>query len=194
MRTKETEIEFAQWLIHLGNGSATSTFTSSPDFIDIPPECNITDNIVDSVYGDMSGDLHDKVILTPKNDATLKLNDDILEKLTGEPRIYLSCDIASCDDPTEAANYPLEFLNSTTPSGMPQHRLCLKPGCIIMLLRNLDIRNGICNGTRVIVRHLHEHSIDAEVLSSSQLGKRVLIPCITLAPNDVNLPFILERR
>ena len=63
-----------------------------------------------------------------------------------------------------------------------------------MLLRNLDIRRGICNGTRLRVCHLYDHCIDAEATSASQVGKRVMIPLMKLAPNDVNLPFILQRR
>ena len=124
----------------------------------------------------------------------MQINEAILDKLNGAPRTYFSDDSVVCDNPEEAANYPLEFLNSLTPSGMPPHKLRLKPGCVIMLLRNLDICNGICNGTRLIVKLLHNNSIDAEVLSSSQHKKRVLIPRIKLAPNDVNLPFVLERR
>ena len=63
-----------------------------------------------------------------------------------------------------------------------------------MLLRNINIRKGLCNGTRLIVRNLHhDHSIDAEVLTGSNKGSRVLIPRMKLAPSDVSLPFILER-
>ena len=54
----------------------------------------------------------------------------------------------------EANNYPPEFLQSLTPSGMPPHRLILKPGAIVMLLRNLNIKKGFCNGTRLRVCRL----------------------------------------
>ena len=62
-----------------------------------------------------------------------------------------------------------------------------------MLLRNLDIKKGLCNGTRLIVRRLHNHVIDAEILTGTWNGHRVLIPRIKLAPSDVNLPFTLQR-
>ena len=189
MRAKENEVEFAQWLLQLGNGTLNSL-----DMVDILAQCTLTDDIVSSVYPDAAADIQDRVILTPKNDVTLQLNDAILKTVPSEPRTFLSDDSVVFDVDAEAACYPLQFLNSLTPSGMPPHHLTLKPGCIIMLLHNLDVRNGICNGTRLIVKHLHNHSIDAEVISSSQSGKRVLIPRIKLAPNDVNLPFILQRR
>ena len=95
---------------------------------------------------------------------TLHLNYAVVDKLPVENRTYLSTDRVICESDVEATNYPLEFWNSLTPSCMPLHKLKLKQGCIIMLLRNLDIRNGICNGTRLIVKHLHDHSIDAAVI------------------------------
>ncbi|KAK9679722.1 PIF1-like helicase [Popillia japonica] len=50
------------------------------------------------------------------------------------------------------------------PSGFPQHTLKLKQGCIIMLLRNLNVRANLCNGTRLLVHHLGELYIDAEII------------------------------
>ena len=39
-----------------------------------------------------------------------------------------------CDDNEEQQNYTLEFINSLTPLGMPEHQLLLKLGSVIMLL------------------------------------------------------------
>lgn len=90
----------------------------------------------------------------------------MLDRLPGVSHIYFSIDWVICDDNEEQHNYALEFLNSLTPlSGMPEHRLCLKVGSIIMLLRNLDIESGICNGTRLIVNELHENIIVVETIS-----------------------------
>ena len=60
-----------------------------------------------------------------------------------------------------------------------------------MLLRNLNVHNGLCNGTRLIVKELHDNLIVAETITTKQT---VLIPRIKLAPSDINLPFVLERR
>ena len=77
---------------------------------------------------------------------------------------------------------------------MPPHRLTLKPGAIIMLLRNLNAKLGLCNGTRCVVRQLMNNVIDVEVLTGAAAGDRVYIPRIDIAPSDVNLPFTLKRR
>jgi hypothetical protein len=197
IRAHEDQQEFANWLIKLGNGQLGNDLQQSPPgSISIPTQCHIvTDSLIDSVFPDLSdpSTLANTVILSPTNDNTLHLNDAILKNLPGQETVYLSTDKAICDDEAEAQNYPMEFLHSLTPSGMPPHRLLLKPGAIIMLLRNLDIRKGLCNGTRLTLHHLHEHVLDAEILTGTNQGERVLIPRIRLAPSDVSLPFTLQR-
>ncbi|XP_065679979.1 ATP-dependent DNA helicase PIF1-like [Hydra vulgaris] len=63
-----------------------------------------------------------------------------------------------------------------------------------MLLRNLDLKGGLCNGTRLMVRALHNSYIDGEVLTGVSAGNRVFVPRVQLAPSDANLPFTLKRR
>jgi len=77
---------------------------------------------------------------------------------------------------------------------MPPHVLTLKRGSIVMLLRNLNPKMGLCNGTRQYVMECHRNTIIAEVLSECNRGDIVTIPRIILKPSDVNLPFTLKRR
>lgn len=90
--------------------------------------------------------------------------------------------------------YPLEYLNSLEFSGLHAHKICLKVGVPIMLLRNINQAEGLCNGTRLIVTHLGERVIKAEVLTASPTKQIVLIPRIVLSPTMSNHPFILRRR
>ena len=61
------------------------------------------------------------------------------------------------------------------------------------MLRNLDISRGLCNGTKLVVKQLHNHVLDAEILTGCNAGLRVLIPRIKLALSDVHLPIVLAR-
>ena len=154
MRADQGQAEFVKWLLLLGNGQAPCNEEDTPpDSVSIPQQCHVTDSTANDVFPVVSNsrELIDTVILTPKNDAALQLNDAVLKKLPGDTQTYLSTDKAVCDEPSEAANYPIEFLNSLTPSGMPPHRLILKPNSIVILLRNLDVQRGLCNGTRLMV-------------------------------------------
>jgi ATP-dependent DNA helicase PIF1 len=45
--------------------------------------------------------------------------------------------------------YPVEFLNILQFSGIANHKLELKVGVPILLLRNLNQLIGLCNGTRL---------------------------------------------
>ena len=197
MRADHNQLEFANWLLSLGNGDLLCEQTPPVEgSIPIPTQCNISQgDIIDDVFPDLSDpkSLANTVILTPTNDASLKINEQVLNKLPGQEKQYLSSDTAICDQEHEANNYTPEFLNSLTPSGMPPHKLSLKVGAIIMLLRNLDIRKGLCNGTRLIIHRLHERVLDAEILTGANAGDRVLLPRIKLAPSDAALPFTLQR-
>ena len=78
---------------------------------------------------------------------------------------------------------------------MPPHRLILKRYASIILLRSLDPTQGLCNGTRLIIRSVTRRLIDAEVATGSHVGNRVFIPRIPLlTPTDSGFPFILKRR
>ena len=76
---------------------------------------------------------------------------------------------------------------------MPQHRLELKVGAIIMLLRNHNRSQGLCNGTRLRVLKMFTNFIEAEILIGFVAGNKIVIPNIPLSPSDTNFPFKLKR-
>nr|XP_047131763.1 uncharacterized protein LOC101240932 [Hydra vulgaris] len=198
MRVRDGEGDFSEWLLKLGCGTIPGKEEDPfKGCIEIPQQCIIRENesIVEKIFGDAQQDDYAKrVILTPTNVDSLSMNEEVLERLHGEVKTYLSADQIDTDDLHERNNFPVEFLNSLTPSGMPTHCLKLKIGCVIMLLRNLDLKAGLCNGTRMKVCALQNNYIDAEVLTGVSEGKRVFVPRIQLASSDSNLPFVLKRR
>ena len=76
---------------------------------------------------------------------------------------------------------------------MPPHKLVLKVGAPVMLLRNMNGARGQANGTRLIVRGFGNFVIDAEIISGKNIGARVFIPRIPLIASDSGLPFQLRR-
>ncbi|EFP10116.1 hypothetical protein CRE_24602 [Caenorhabditis remanei] len=68
--------------------------------------------------------------------------------LNGEMREFVSIDTADKDNDLNVD--PAIFATETSP-GMPPHRLCLKVGARIVLLRSLSVEVGLCNGTRLTI-------------------------------------------
>ncbi|XP_073532421.1 uncharacterized protein [Phyllobates terribilis] len=124
----------------------------------------------------------------PKNDSVNKINLQILNLLPGVCTTYKSVDTVI--DPAQVLFYPTEFLNSLEPQGLPLHNLFLKPGAPIWLLRNLDPPK-LCNGTRLLIKNLFPHVIEATILTGCATGEDVFIPTIPLIPSD--LPFDFKR-
>ncbi|KAL6550364.1 hypothetical protein OROMI_020852 [Orobanche minor] len=63
-----------------------------------------------------------------------------------------------------------------------------------MLLRNINPSEGLCNGTRLICRHLDRNILGAEIVSGQHAGEFVFIPRIPLEPSDKQrCPIPLKR-
>ncbi|CAG8582967.1 4230_t:CDS:2 [Acaulospora morrowiae] len=131
--------------------------------------------------------LIERGILAPKNDEMDAFNDMILNMFPGKERIYLSADtigknISGVYNPSQEALYTTDFLNSLKFGGLPPHELKLKVGAPIILLRNINTTDGLCNGTRLIVRFLQRHIIEAEPITGKLTGQIIFLPRITLSP------------
>jgi hypothetical protein len=137
--------------------------------------------------------LRTKVILAPYNDVVLQLNDDIVQRLDGPEEQYKSVDEAVLEPGQDPSLYPPEFLHSLTTNGLPPHVLKLKAGTIVMLLRNLPLKQGLCNGSRLIVKRMLRNLIECEFISGFRAGQHVLIPRVTLEPSGDLLPFTFKR-
>ena len=120
--------------------------------IGIPAQCIAQESLITETFNGMTVSVKDycsRVILCPKNAKTLATHKQVLQQLPGDCHTYVS---AMCDNEEEAANYPPEFLHSLTPSGMPTHILNLKAGAMVMLPRNLNIKEG---NVKQVVHHLN---------------------------------------
>ena len=120
-------------------------------------------------------------ILSGTNNAVDDVNQLIIDRFPRDPHTYISSDRTLNE--RDQGDYE-DFLNSLNPKGLPPHKLILKENCPIILLRNLNPMEGLCNGTRLICRELRHNTICAEIAVGQYRGKRVFLPKIPLQTSD----------
>nr|GEV02167.1 ATP-dependent DNA helicase PIF1-like [Tanacetum cinerariifolium] len=139
----------------------------------------------------------DPAILAPTNEVVDSIKDHLLNKFPREEMVYLSCDSI---DKTERgfaideAVFLLEFINGLKFSGVPNHRLALKVGVPIMLLRSIDQANGLCNGTRLQVLRLTRTSIHAKIINGTHFGNEVIILRLRITLSNKRLPIKIVKK
>ncbi|XP_044364687.1 ATP-dependent DNA helicase pif1 isoform X2 [Triticum aestivum] len=149
------------------------------------------DKFMDPTY------LCDRAILCPTHDVCDEINDVMLTMVPEQAREYLSYDCVSKISEKFSdmeAIYSIEYLNMLSVNNYPEHRLVLKKGILIMLLRNLNPSDGLCNGTRMLITDLGDRLIEARILTGSNVGETVYIPKIMLCTKNKKWTFSLERR
>ncbi|XP_076902001.1 uncharacterized protein LOC143556611 [Bidens hawaiensis] len=205
---EETRL-FAKWLLKTGEGKLGGINHGEVQ-IDIPHDILIKDSIdptydlIEFVYSSVLQNykkkdfFQERAILAPKNEVVQEINDILLAKFPEEHKEYLSSDSI---DKSETVNedfdpslYSPDVLNGLKFPSCPNHQLILKVGVPVMLLRNIDQKNGLCNRTRLIVKSLGNRVIEVEAVSDNEIGKRHAIHRVTLTPTDKKFPFKFNRR
>jgi ATP-dependent DNA helicase PIF1 len=204
--------QFSKWVLDIGDGAlpaVTRGDESEPTWVTIPEDLLIhTDgdavvSLISEVYPNLLEKYMDptylstRAIVCPNNLTTDKINDYIVSMLPGHGVECLSCDTISKSSeciPDFDMLYPTEFLNSINATNFPCHKLVLKRGVTVMLLRNLNQTAGLCNGTRMLVTEIGHRVLRCMVLTPSGVGEEVFIPRIALNTTDVKWPFTLQRR
>ncbi|XP_010456594.1 PREDICTED: uncharacterized protein LOC104738054 [Camelina sativa] len=200
----------AQLIVNQTVGEILAEPNDGEVMIDIPDEFLITDAndpievISREVYGDPKALKDEKdpkfyqerAILYTTNEDVGIINEYMLDQLEGEERIYLSSDSIDPSNLRSTTNPVLtpKFLNNIKVSRIPNHRIRLKVGCPIMLLRNIDARGGLMNGTRLQIKQMTEFVLEAIIITGDRVGDKVLILRILLTLSDTKLPFQMRRR
>lgn len=201
--------EFSDWIANIGDGVVGDS-NDGHGIIQLPADVVLRSSgeslqtIVSSTYPlyDNTGSadtsyLQNRAILAPTLDIVDSINQYMISLNTSDGRSYLSSDSTSKSDSNssilEEVHTP-EFLNGLRCSGTPNHELFLKVGTPVMLLRNIDPSNGLCNGTRLVITKLGNHVLEGRLLNGHNVGGSVLIPRVSLTPSDPRLPFKFQRR
>ena len=148
----------------------------------------LTDKVYPNIKHNYSNPewLCERAILAARNDTVEEINIHIQKFLPGPEHSYKSMDCVL--NQADAVQYPMEFLNSIKTPDLQPHNLTLKVGSPIILIRNIDSPR-LCNGTRLIVKQLLKHVIQATILTGCAKGEDVFIPRIPIIPSDGTIQF-----
>ena len=192
-----SDLDFSNFILSIGEGTAALKENAPyKGRVEIPDELVCKGDLIDEIFepGLSTEEMCKRVILTPTNERCAAINETILGRVPGDAVTFTSIDKAESKDSADDVSdqYTPEFMSKLDPSGLPPHKLNLKVGCVVMLLRNMDNAGGLSNGTRLIVRNIRHNYIDCDTIS--EVPKRVFIPRILLRSSDTRLSFTLARR
>ena len=200
MRLTNNQLTFKQFLLDIGDGKRPLR-TEAPfqNCIQVPSDMVTEDSVVDFVYPQNQPltSLTNNAVLCLTNTTATDVNEKVLQSMDSDSMTYISADSVIPNpgsDIDEEQAYPVEFLNTLSGSGIPPHKLTLKVGCPIILLRHLDPKRGLTNGTRLQVMAMYRHFIDAKILTGKAINERVFISSMPLTPSDTDLPFTFRRK
>ncbi|KAL6197034.1 hypothetical protein ACLB2K_032647 [Fragaria x ananassa] len=184
---KERIAKFAKWLLEVGDGKvcdikdpndSDASWIEIPDDMLIATDLDPISSIFHATYPDFDSKynnfdyIRERTIITPKNVTVSDINDYVVSLLPGNTVTYLSADTI-CPTTDNASNlnisYPPELLNNIDISGVPSHKLVLKKGMPVMLLRNINQTYGLCNGTRLIITNLFDKVVETRVLTDDAI-------------------------
>ena len=203
--------QHARWLLSIGDGNHPDVRQEGKEFprVAIPPLFRVPTlsvaRLINRVYpnlderfrnNDITADwLLERAILAPLNSDVHAINAMVSQLVPGEPMEYVSSNTVEDVAEGEETLYTSEYLASLHPNGFPAHKLLLKVGMPIMLIRNINPKVGMCNGTRMTVVSLSRNLIVGRILGGRFAGNEVFVPRVDLiSDEDRYTPFKLRRR
>ncbi|CAN1320509.1 hypothetical protein LINPERPRIM_LOCUS31725, partial [Linum perenne] len=96
-----------------------------------------------------------------------------------EEKVYLSLDTLTttgCNREELDLQYPTEFLNGLSFSGMIEHELRFKPYVTVVILWNLNPSAVLCNGTSILLTHFANNVVRGLIIGGTFEGTVVVIP------------------
>ncbi|XP_058777170.1 uncharacterized protein LOC131651528 [Vicia villosa] len=209
INTSPSELEqFSNWILKLGDGKLAKADDGYAE-IDFPPELLITDfddplqAIFQNTYPNFAVNYHNetflqsRAILAGTIETVDLIKQYVLEFLLGEQKEYLCLDSVDTLDDEGNKSFDVltpEFLNTLRTYGLPNQKIKLKIGTPIMLLRNIDQAEGLCNGTQLMLTRLADHVIEAKIILGKNIGGVVYITRMNINPTQSLCPFKMTRR
>ncbi|KAI5708509.1 hypothetical protein M8J77_024181 [Diaphorina citri] len=176
-RTRGTSF-YSDFLLQVGNGTLpTETFGEGREsqtlvpLTDVRVMTNIEDLIADVFPANILRDSDQsarRAILAPLNVNVKNINERILGMLEGQLHELLSADSVDRED-EDSLDADIQIVNQATGKGVPDHILRLKIGSVCLIMRNLNIADGLVNGTKVILTAISPRLITVRMPGGTQL-------------------------
>ena len=198
--------KFAIDLLTIGNGdsirkSSTTNEDVAPwDYGHVPE--NVIDELINKVYTNLGNAnntfgkdyLSERAILAITNKDVASINNKIMMQMPGELTTYWSVDRAASEEDEEL--FPTEYFNAFYEASLPPHKLRVKPGVPVMLLRNIDPPR-LCNGTRLRITQCGKHVFEGEIMGGTHDGEKVMLFKTPLQSKENNkripTPFVRKQ-
>ena len=185
-------VQYLQFVQDVGCPS----FASDSGFISVP-QLNIfvstRRDLINFCFPDLTDPeaLDGCAILCSRNSDVLSYNTEITTLFPGDGVVSTSIDQSIGEQ--DEFSPTTEFLNRQTPSGFPHHELLLKTGMRVMLIRNLNVGQGLANGTLLRVETARNMFVRAVVLTGPAKGNIVGIPPISFVCDATESQFAFKR-
>ncbi|KAG3230955.1 hypothetical protein PI124_g23949 [Phytophthora idaei] len=203
--------EFSEFLLQVGERSHEVNPTLGPDCIKIPKNM-----LIENPVEELSDDGEDEEIRPGAIPRGLTRMVDEMYANINNPEIAtdeyfanrailtttnavvsqedLSTD--SVEEDEEVNCFEQEVLHTVNINGIPPHKLTLKKGAPIMMMRNLNPDLGLCNGTRLRIVEINPHVTHVTIMTGERQGQHVLIPRIVFISDGDSreFPFHLRRK
>ena len=173
--------EFAEYLLRIGRGEEKIIKELGENVIELPNNICMqnynTKDLINNIFDNIETKYNEpkyftnRGILCANNKTVESMNNEILKLIPEDEINYFSTNTSAIDELNSL--YPVEFLNEYHSSSLPLHELSLKKNTVIMLLRNININQGLCNGTKLIIKNFKQHVIEAEIITGKNIGMRV---------------------
>uniref|UniRef100_A0A914H8H6 ATP-dependent DNA helicase n=1 Tax=Globodera rostochiensis TaxID=31243 RepID=A0A914H8H6_GLORO len=195
MRVAGNQADYKRTLKIWGTGVTVRTAATDDrrrPYVQLCPSLCLSseDALIEFVFGDALKDplanieqLRGAAILCPLNKDTFKLNSELMARISNavpnsaqlSDRIYTSVDTVDPDSPCDVlalnvAERYIENIYGKTPPGMPEHSLQLKIGAVMMVIKNISVAQGLCNGTRVQIIALGDNIITCRYIQGPRAG------------------------
>nr|KAJ0220248.1 hypothetical protein LSAT_V11C200059400 [Lactuca sativa] len=161
--------DFPNWLLDIGEGNLGG-MNDDETIIDILDDILINDphdpigSLIEFVYPSTLEKYKTtkRSVLAPRNEVAQEINNHLLKKFPRDEVEYLSSE------------------------SVPNHNLVSKIGVLVMLLRNIDQKNGLCYGTRMQMISLGKRVIETHIISRTNIGNLTFTPRMSLSPSKKN--------